>query len=466
MAFLDISIIVLYLIGVLAFGHLRQKIKPGSTVDYMLGGRRLTLPVFVASLVATWYGGVLGVGEYTFRYGISNWLVFGVPYYLAAFLFAMFLARKARRTQFVTIPDRLNQCYGKHTAGVGALVVYFWSLPAAYVLILGVLGNVLFGWPQYLGIIAGTLLVLFYAYTGGFRALARTDVLHFASMFLGFIVMFVVLVVTFGGYEFVSARIPATHLTWHGGNSGWYIGVWYVIALATLVDPSFFQNCYAARDEKVARRGILISILCWMLFDFLTTSCGLYARALLPATIDPISSFPLLGAAVLPIGLYGIFAVGMLATVISTADSYLFIAASTLGKDICCGWLGKQESKANYYTKWALILSAVLTIVISIFFQSVVTIWYAFGSIVTPMLLIPLFSTFYGSRRMRPATALFSMILAGAFSGLWLWSKSATGDGSYWLFLEPIFPGLIVSLFFYLAFPADKLPPEQAHDLG
>ena len=53
-------------------------------VDYIVAGRRLTLPAFTASLVTTWYGGILGVGEYTWTYGISNWLVFGVPYYLCA----------------------------------------------------------------------------------------------------------------------------------------------------------------------------------------------------------------------------------------------------------------------------------------------------------------------------------------------------------------------------------------------
>ena len=47
--------------------------------EYLVMGRTLALPAFVATLVSTWYGGVLGVGEYSYRYGISNWLVFGLP---------------------------------------------------------------------------------------------------------------------------------------------------------------------------------------------------------------------------------------------------------------------------------------------------------------------------------------------------------------------------------------------------
>jgi len=66
-------------------------------IDYIVAGRRLTLPAFVATLVTTWYGGILGVGEYTWKYGISNWLVLGVPYYLCAALFAIRALLPVRR---------------------------------------------------------------------------------------------------------------------------------------------------------------------------------------------------------------------------------------------------------------------------------------------------------------------------------------------------------------------------------
>ena len=73
--------------------------RPGQgEADFLVAGRRLTLPGFVASLVTTWYGGILGVGEYGWSHGLSSWLVFGVPYYLYALVFALLLARRARRT--------------------------------------------------------------------------------------------------------------------------------------------------------------------------------------------------------------------------------------------------------------------------------------------------------------------------------------------------------------------------------
>lgn len=450
MALIDLVIIIAYLVGIVLFGMAKRKPSGDSAVDYMLDGRKLTLPAFVATLVCNWYGGILGVGEYSYRYGISNWMVFGVPYYVAALLFALLLARKARRTEFLTIPDRLRQCYGRNVAGLGALVIFFWTLPTAYILILGVLGESFFGWPKWVGVVLGAVLVTFYAFVGGFRTLVRADKWHFIFMYLGFIIMVVVLFVTKGGVDFLRANTPASHFTLSGGNSFWFIAVWYIIALATLVEPTFFQNCYAARDESTARRGILVSICCWFFFDFLTTTCGLYARAILPADIDPIASFPLLGEAVLSPGLWGLFAVSMLAVVISTADSYLFIAASTIGKDLMVGWLGKSENRANFYTKVTLIFGAILTVIAAILFESVVTVWYGFGSVGTPIMLIPLVSTFLGNRLMPARAVVISMLASGLASGLWLASSKMTTDGSYWLGLEPIFPGLIISLAIYL----------------
>src|SRR6476646_3943120 len=100
---LDWALIASYFLS-LAFVWVRSWGARPSVEDYLVAGRRVTLPAFVATLVTTFYGGILGVGEYTWRYGIMNWLVFGVPYYLGAGLFAVFLARRAREAELLTLP--------------------------------------------------------------------------------------------------------------------------------------------------------------------------------------------------------------------------------------------------------------------------------------------------------------------------------------------------------------------------
>ena len=349
MAVIDYIIILAYLAALIVLGILRRQKGDESPGSFILGGRMLTLPAFVATLVSSWYGGILGIGEYSYLYGISTWLVFGVPYYIAALLFALFLAKRARQAEVLTIPDRLEAVYGRPTAVAGSVILFFMTLPAAYILMLSVLLQILFGWPLWVGAVLGTGFSVFYVHLGGFKAVVRTDLLQFGLMFAGFIVLFVFVVIDYGGFSFISSSVPETHLTWHGGNSGWYIAVWYVIALGTLIEPAFYQRCYAAKSPSVARNGILVSILFWIVFDFLTTSCGLYARALLPELNNPIASFPALAELVLPVGLLGLFALTLLATVMSTIDSYAFLAASTFSRDIVWRSFKIPENKIGHF---------------------------------------------------------------------------------------------------------------------
>jgi SSS family solute:Na+ symporter len=111
----DYLVLLLYALVVILVGIVASR-KQASATDFLLAGRSLTLPLFIMTLVSTWYGGILGVGEFSYLYGISNWVVQGVPYYIFAFLFAWLLAGKIRSTNLVTIPDRLHQVYDRKTA--------------------------------------------------------------------------------------------------------------------------------------------------------------------------------------------------------------------------------------------------------------------------------------------------------------------------------------------------------------
>jgi solute:Na+ symporter, SSS family len=171
---LDWAILALYF-GALGVVWWRGLSARPSTEDYLVAGRRVTLPAFVATLVATWYGGILGVGEYTWRHGISNWLVFGVPYYLGAAAFALFLARRARTSEVLSLPDVLERAYGRPAALVGAAAVFVNAAPAAYVLVLGTLFATLFGGPGSLWVVAAAVLSVFYVDRGGLRTVILTD---------------------------------------------------------------------------------------------------------------------------------------------------------------------------------------------------------------------------------------------------------------------------------------------------
>jgi len=306
----------------------------GGGIDYLLAGRRLTLPAFVATLVTTWYGGILGIGEYAWRFGISTWLVFGVPYYLSAVLFALWLAPRLRDSGAITIPDLLETAYGRPASLAGAAAVYASTVPVAYVLMLAVLLAQVTGLGFGASVIVATVFSAVYVSFSGFRAVVRTDILQLVLMYGGFIILLPAALAYTGGLSGLWHQLPASHRLWDGGLGWQTVVVWYLIALQTVVEPAFYQRVFAARDPRTARVGVLVSVGMWVIFDFLTVFSGLAARVLLPGLDDPMTAFPALASLVLSPWAAAVFVVGLFATIMSTLDSYLFIAASTIGHDL------------------------------------------------------------------------------------------------------------------------------------
>ena len=307
---LDYAIIGLYVAGLLYLG-LRSRAGPKDRLGgYLLGGRRLTLVPFVATLVSTWYGGILGVGEFTYTYGLVNLLVFGLPYYAFAALYAIFLARRIRNDGDLTIPERFRRHYGPRSARFSAALVFLLATPAPYLIMLGVMASQLFGISLWLAVLLGTVFSTVYLWRGGFQAVVRTDLLQFVLMFAGFLILLGVLMAQ-EPLQSMWAGLPAGHRHWRGaGALGWQaIVVWFLIGSWTFVDPGFYQRTAAARSGRTASRGILLSIGFWLLFDLLTTGAGLYAMVLLPdlasAPGGAVAAFPRLALAVLPTGLLG-----------------------------------------------------------------------------------------------------------------------------------------------------------------
>ena len=88
------GIVLVLTFAVAIYGHYRQKKPQNTALDYLLMGRQLTLPLFVATLVATWYGGIFGVNEITFNYGIYNFVTQGFFWYVAYIIFAFLLLKE------------------------------------------------------------------------------------------------------------------------------------------------------------------------------------------------------------------------------------------------------------------------------------------------------------------------------------------------------------------------------------
>ncbi len=424
------------------YGNYRKKHTKNTPLDYLLMGRQLTLPLFVATLVATWYGGIFGVNEITFNYGIYNFVTQGFFWYIAYLIFAFFIVDKIAKYKSITLPDLTAQMFGPKSAKVAAVFTLVNVLPVAYVLSLGLFLNMIFGISVWNAMIIGVLFTCLYTAWGGFRAVVFSDVIQFFVMCTSVLLVVLFSAYHFGGATFLTTHLPATHFSLTGGNGWLNTLIWGFIALATLIDPSFYQRCFAAKNPQIVKKGILISTLIWFCFDICTTLGSLYARAILPQA-QPTQAYFFYSVQLLPIGLKGFFIAGILAIILSTLNSYLFIASNTLSFDL----LRNRFKNVILSNRIALFLVGIISACLARFFNgSFKEIWLTIGSYLSACLLAPILLGYIYPKSISDRLFVTSALTSAAVMTLW---KCLPLSG-FWAQIDAFYIGLITSGFILL----------------
>ena len=447
--FLDWAILGAYAAGLIWIGIFRIKDQSASQEDFILSGRRLSLGGFVATLVTTWYGAILGVGENTFLYGIQTWFIFALPYYGFALGYAFWIAPKIREKNFLSIPDHFRFHYGETAGIISALLITFLASPAPYILSMGILLQFLFGINLGSALLISTIFSVIYVWNGGFSAVVKTDTLQFILMFIGFFLLIGFSWNEFGSPAVLIKSISETHLDPFGGNTVQYILVWFFIAAWTFIDPGIYQRCAAAKSPEIAKKGLLISIGFWAVFDCLTVLSGLYAVVMIQ-TDQALLSFPLLGAKILPIGVFGLFITGLLATIMSTIDSLSLISAITFGRDIL--WRiqrPRMDSNPIPLVRKGLVIISFLSLFLAFAVPSVVGLFYAIGSVLIPGLILPFVFTLWNEKISLSERLANQWIITPVVVSLG-WFGISQLSGESFMGIEPFYPGMVVSILFGL----------------
>ena len=416
--------IIIFLIGI-------YNNKRNNKNEYLYLSRKLTLPSFIATIVTTWYGGILEIGRFSYLNGIVTWLIFGFFYYISAILFALYIGPKLNKNNIESIPQYFNKKYGTISQKISAIILILISSPAPYLMILSTLLISIFDISLNNALLFGIIFSISYIYSGGIKSIINTDIIQFLFMYLGFFIMLAYLIYNFGGIAYLVNNVPNKHLSLTGNLPIGYILSWSLISMITFIDPNIFHRSYSSKDVRTIKSGFLISILFWFIFDILTISVGLYASAIIPSGIlNNINPYIYLAENYLPIILKNIFYIGLLSIVMSTIDSFFFISSIIVSHDLI-----DKKNKIN--NKIVLILIGAISYIISINFSFVIDIWYIFGSIAAASILIPfLLILFKPNKTIKyPNTTLLMPILV---SIVWIFLDYPYG-------MDLMYPGIFIS---------------------
>lgn len=411
LSFIDLVVIFLAIsltIGVAFLSRIKNYKAGFKSLEYLVMGRSLTLPFFVASLVSSWYGGIISVTQIAYEHGIYNFISQGLCWYLSYFIFAFFCVKKIYLNGAISFPELISSYFGEKAGKISAVLLFFKVLPISYSIGLGVALNSVFDISLDAAIILGTVMIIIYTAIGNFRSVVYADVLQFGLMYSAVILVLIFSYIKIGSFEVVRNSLPDYYFKASGKHSYSTLLLWFLVATSTtLLSPVFYQRCMAADSTKTARRGILISIFLWTIFDVSITMGSMYARLSLPG--HPENAYVLYAVDILPAGLKGLFISGLFATIISTLDAFTFISGTLISYDI----LPKRFTDKYYVKTASVIFSGIITLVFALSFKAEVEkIWLMMEGYFSAVLIIPVIWMYFTKIKVGENIFLITAFLA------------------------------------------------------
>jgi SSS family solute:Na+ symporter len=188
--------------------------------------------------------------------------------------------------------------------------------------------------------------------------------------------------------------------------------------ISILVDPGYYQRVFAARSPKQARNAMLISVGIWMAYDWLVTAGGMLARAgvaagVIPADIHSNDALLMAVTMALPVGLTGVFLAGVLATAMSTVDSYTLVSGSNFSYDLYRPLRKPDASDQDLvrWTKYGVIFSWILGFGMAFLFERLMSLWVFMATMLTSTVFVPIFVALYWKGGKTQAAGLSSCVV-------------------------------------------------------
>lgn len=469
--------IVVYLLFMLWIGWICAK-KNESVDDFYLGGRKLgpfvTAMSAEASDMSSWL--LMGLPGVAYLTGLAeaSWTAIGlvVGTYLNWLIVAKRIRRYSHRLNAITVPQFFSKRWGDERcllSAIAALVIIIFFIPytASGFSACGKLFSTLFGVDYLTAMLISAAVIVIYTVMGGFLAASFTDLVQSIIMTVALIVVLGFGVTQAGGIDAVmeNARSLTDYLSLvrihdpatGGSNPYSVLTVCSLLAwgLGYFGMPHILVRFMAIEDEqklklsrRVASSWVVISmgvaIFIGVVGNAMTRAGALEQLADSETIIVRIASLiSQFGA--LPALLAGVILAGILAATMSTADSQLLAASSSVSQD-----LGSDFLKRNFSGRRGMIVARTVMIVIALIaaflardpnssvFRVVSFAWAGFGAAFGPVMLMALFW-----KRSNKWGALAGMLAGGVM--VFVWKFLIAPMGGVWAIYE-LLPAFLCAL--------------------
>ncbi|UCD19229.1 MAG: sodium/proline symporter [candidate division WOR-3 bacterium] len=416
---------VLYLVLIMGIGLYFAR-KKMNQADFHLGGKKIPGWALALSERATGESAwcLLGLTGFAFAAGLSSvWIAVGCI--IGITVSWIWLAREFRRERdkydTLTLPDYLATKYSSR----GKFIRWFSSLIIIFFFVLYVAAqfsgggktlNITFGIPVTWGIVISAVVVILYAMAGGFFSVVWTDVLQAILMIITLVVTPIVALVLIarsnlsiaGALSLAGGGLDS----WTGGAVGFAAGTlifnnfsWFFGYLGG--QPQLDARWMAMRTDRDVKIGATIAVV-WTLLAYAgAITLGIAALVLFGsgAVADPEQILPFMLMQLMPPWLAGILLAGAVAAMMSTADSQLLIATSSISEDIVHKALRKDldDRKLVTISRITILVVGVIALVMAFTSKSLIyTIvgwaWAGIGCSFAPAVILSFFWKRFNAR--------------------------------------------------------------------
>src|SRR5690606_36822522 len=256
-----------------------------------------------------------------------------------------------------------------------------------------------------------------------------TDTLQFVLMCVTLGIAALFTLEHLGGAEALRAALPDTYFHPTGTYPTAVLIVFAGSALSVMVEPAFYQRIFAADRYRSVLAALLVGIGLWAAFDWIVTIMGMAAAAVGIET-DPTYALLSVTLDALPAALKGAFVAGVLATAMSTIDSYLLIAGGNLAYDLYRPLLRPELADRDLLrlTRWGTTVAAAVCAAMALFFRSIVSAWIFMSTLLTATVMVPLLAALFLPRPPRPAAGFSSAVAGLVTAGVYFFTVGAMGS--------------------------------------
>jgi solute:Na+ symporter, SSS family len=270
--------VVTYLLVSIAIGLIAAT-RVHNAKDFAVAGRKLPLPIVMATVFATWFGAetVLGISATFVKEGLSGVVADPFGASMCLILAGLFFARKLYRMNLLTIGDYYRVRYNRTVEILCtlAIVASYLGWVAAQIKALGLVFSVVTAGAisQEMGMIIGAAIVLTYTTFGGMLSVAILDFVQMSVIMCGMLYIgYVISGMTGGVAVVVSHAYTAGKLDFfpEAKITAWipFIGAWITMMLGSIPQQDVFQRITSAKDENTAVRGSVLGGSIYFLFAF------------------------------------------------------------------------------------------------------------------------------------------------------------------------------------------------------